>query len=204
MHHGFTLVETLVVMAVIAVLAAFSYSSYVGSREKTYETRAKTEITMLANAIKLYVAKNNEYPPDAPETNLPAAIKEFIAPGDYQDEWPDAPWPGSTYDYDAWDVVKPGNTPGSWVTGQDGINDTWQISIRWCTYEEYLQNPKNCTSRFPKTEWAKDFTINDNAMYWCIKGYCRPNGQWVPWDFPGYCLNCGRADRKGVQAPDGN
>jgi len=71
---GFTLVELLVVMAIIAILAGLIVYLLPGVKEKQVRGRVKTELAMLVMAVNNYNAKNGFYPPDNPNTNGPAPL----------------------------------------------------------------------------------------------------------------------------------
>lgn len=179
--RGFTVLEMLIVIAVIGTIAAIVYTGLGGANERTYFKRAEVELATIGNSAKLYAQKYDVYPPDGPEAGIPSEIREFIHNQNYNESWPDGPWPGSLYDWDAFDLYP-----------VDGTAETFQVSIRFCTYAERLApgGPALCQSRSPKQPWAASFNSNDNAVYYCVKGYCRPNGQWTSTTFPSYCVNC--------------
>lgn len=165
---GFTIVELVVVIVIIAVLVTIVLVSLSGSQEKTYFTRAQSELTTLANATKLYVLKYNVYPPDV-NRGLPSGIQEFISQTDSSSVWPAGPWPGSVYDYDNWTI--------------NGIQ-TVQMSIRFCP----AGAPDTSQCHFPKEPWAANFGV-DSAVYYCLTGNCRAHNN-QPVAYPGYCINC--------------
>jgi prepilin-type N-terminal cleavage/methylation domain-containing protein len=179
---GFTVVEILIVVVIIGILAAITYSTLTNSPDKVRLARANSELTTLANAVNLYRAKTNLYPPDTTEAGLPSVINAYIA--DYNNSWPAGPWPGSLYDFEAW-RVDTANTPA-------GSIDTVQVSLRFCTYQQFLDNGSSfCANNAKATHqsWANSFTSNNNAYYYCITGYCRSN-QSSALSTPGYCVNC--------------
>src|SRR5436309_5914176 len=59
---GFTLVEVLVVMIILAILAAVVVPRVVGRTEDARRARAVTDIESLGTALDLYKADNGEYP----------------------------------------------------------------------------------------------------------------------------------------------
>jgi prepilin-type N-terminal cleavage/methylation domain-containing protein len=63
--HGFTIVELLIVMAIILVLAGLvlATSNYV--QKKGYRSRAEAEIAAMSAALENYKADNGVYPRDA-------------------------------------------------------------------------------------------------------------------------------------------
>lgn len=169
-QRGFSIVEILIVIVVIGILAAIVVNYYSGAREKAYETRGRSDLESIANAAKLYANKNSTYPADATRT-IPNDLKEFLASNTQTADWPAAAWPGSIFDYDAWDL------------DSDGTNETFQISIRFCPAGGPL-----AACKFPKQSWATNFNIN-SAYYYCIKGYCRSYNT-EAYTYPGYCVNC--------------
>lgn len=116
--HGFTLVELLVVITIIAILAALVLSTAGGIQDKAARSRAQSEIAALSAALESYKADNGDYPgwTNAPNvagnkfvvTNLmPSSGKVYFefsknmtnSSGDMIDPW------GVTYGYQY-----PGNT----------------------------------------------------------------------------------------------
>lgn len=166
-QKGFSIVEVLVVVVIIAILATIVYNSFGSSREATYFNRAKAELTTLANATKLYAIKYNTYPADV-NRGLPSGIQEFVSQTDQNAIWPAGPWPGSVYDYDHWNI--------------NGV-DTVQISIRFCPIGGPLSQ-----CQFPQEPWASNFGV-DSAVYYCLIGNCRAHSN-EPVTYPGYCINC--------------
>lgn len=178
--RGFTLVEILIVIIVLAILATIGYSTVTSRyKEKTYHTRALAELNTMANATKLYVAKYNDYPPDE-NRNVPAGIKEFVQGQEGVDEWPTAPFPGSVYDYDFWPA------------DDNGPEDTYQISIRFCAAGDHATCKANAQKYL--ADYVSQESLDNwdaaSSMYYCLRGSCRAH-QTQPMNHPGYCINCG-------------
>lgn len=182
-QKGFTLLEIMIVVTVLGILAGLVYGIAVPRwREKTYYTRALTELNTIGNGLNLYAAKYNDYPVDVVR-DIPADVKEFIQ-SQANDDWPDAPWPGSVYDYD------------NWPPDGNGPQQTYQISIRMCNAGDDATCHKNA-NRFLKGI-VPDATLaawdSSSSVYYCIKGSCRAH-QTKPMTHPGYCINCGQGQR---------
>ncbi|TSC69071.1 MAG: hypothetical protein G01um101456_366 [Parcubacteria group bacterium Gr01-1014_56] len=165
---GFTLVELLIVIAIIGILASIIFPAVQSARDKAYLSRAKAEFRSINTALEMYAANQGSYPPDA-NRDMPPGLEAYLGTGN----WPKAPWPGSLYDWDAW-------APGD--LSFDPKEQVYQISIRFCPAGQ----PTQCT--FPNEPWAQNFDYY-SAAYYCIAGPCRAHSDQPP-THPGYCLNC--------------
>jgi len=73
---GFTIIELMVVIGIIAILAAIAIPSYLGIQKKAARGEAKSNLLALSLALEGYLAENNDYGPTgvytyyAPDYNL--------------------------------------------------------------------------------------------------------------------------------------
>jgi prepilin-type N-terminal cleavage/methylation domain-containing protein len=167
-QEGYTFIEVLVVISILAVLFLIFGGNVFNQKERGYLARANGEFNVMRSAVNLFVLDNGDYPADVTR-NIPPGLEDYVQPNDL-DRWPSAPWPGSVYDYDAYQVG------GVWA---------FQISIRFCE----VGRPDTC--QFPKTEWAEDFGVN-SSVYFCFEGPCKAHPN-MPANYPGYCVNCNNA-----------
>ena len=167
-RDGFTIVELLIVIVVIAILAVIAIVAFTGVQRRAYVNRAKSESAAVAKAVQLYYADRGAYPGDV-QRNIPVGIFDYTGNESTPEQWPNAPWPGSVYDYD-------------YFIGSDG-REVAQVSIRFCPIGGPLS-----ACRFPSESWATNFDVQSSA-YWCIKGICKAHPD-MPDNHPGYCLNC--------------
>ena len=58
---GFTIVELLIVIVVIAILAAISVVAYTGIQQRARDTQRKSDLSNLSKAIKLYQVDRGDY-----------------------------------------------------------------------------------------------------------------------------------------------
>ena len=163
---GFTLIELLVVIAILGILLAIVLLSIRTAYEGAYKARAELELRQLNSAMHIYRLDLGYYPDDA-DRGLPSGLEYYLPSG----SWPNAPWPGSVYDWDNWE--DPDNSGRRIV----------QISIRFCDVGAELGE-----CYFPSYDWAEDFGV-DSGFFYCIEGKCRSHIN-QPLDYPGYCVNC--------------
>lgn len=59
---GFTIVELLIVIVVIAILAAITIVAYNGIQQRARDSQRKSDIATIIKALELYYAENGSYP----------------------------------------------------------------------------------------------------------------------------------------------
>lgn len=123
LHHGFTLLELLVVMVIIGLLAAYVGPRYFAQLGKSEQGAAKAQIEALAKALDAYRLDTGYYP--STDLGLNALV---IKPGN-QPKWqgpylqkavPPDPWgrpyiyrsPGTAGDFDLLSYGKDGQVGG--------------------------------------------------------------------------------------------
>ena len=89
-RRGFTLIEILLVVAIIGMLVALVGVAVPKYLDSTRKDTAKTQIRMLESALDSYNMKNGKYPATLDE------VKEFLR----GNELPETPW-GGEYQYSA-------------------------------------------------------------------------------------------------------
>lgn len=134
---GFTLIEIMIVVIILAVLAAIVVPKFMGAPERARVTRAKVDIRNIESALNLYKLDNYTYP--TTEQGLKALVHkpstQPVPPNwhQYLDSVPQDPW-GKPYKYlypgihgDAFDVwtdgppgAKSGQVIGNWNIGNQG------------------------------------------------------------------------------------
>ena len=88
---GFSLIEVMVVVVIIALLAGVVGLSVSGFTDRGRQTKAKADLANIASAIKSYYADHGQYP-DASE-----GIEALVP--DYLEQTSNDPWGGS-YQYE--------------------------------------------------------------------------------------------------------
>lgn len=106
--RGFTLIEIMVVMSILAIIAAFVVPNVIGQSDDAKRKAAAVEIGTLKRALQMYYLDNSAYP--STEQGLQALVtKPTVAPipnnwkaGGYLEKLKPDPW-NNSYQY-----VRPG------------------------------------------------------------------------------------------------
>ena len=63
-RRAFTLIELLIVVAIIAILAAIAVPNFLEAQVRSKVSRVKADLRSMATAIESYVVDSNKYPPE--------------------------------------------------------------------------------------------------------------------------------------------
>lgn len=133
--RGFTLIELMVVLAILGVLAALVVPNVLNRADDARITAARTDVAQLMQALKLYRLDNQRYP--STEQGLKAlVVKPTVEPlplnwKTYIEKLPTDPWgqpyqyltPGLKGDVDVFSWGADGKPGG---TGRDADIGNWQ------------------------------------------------------------------------------
>jgi len=78
-NKGFTIIELMVAVAIVAILAAIAIPSYLGIQRKAARGEAKSNLLSLSVALEAYIAENSDYGP--------TGVYTYYAPGNTLDNF---------------------------------------------------------------------------------------------------------------------
>lgn len=87
-HHGFTLVEILIVVTIIGILAAIVTPMVGNAMNGGNQVAFISDMRTLANAVTLYNAQTGLYLEDSSSGVLPTGLGPFIRPGSWTNGTP--------------------------------------------------------------------------------------------------------------------
>lgn len=107
MKKGFTLIEILVSVTILAVLTAIAVTSYSSINKKSRDTKRKSDLSQLQTALEMYRSDYGYYPnvntgSFATADNLNSAL---VTTGGYMPAIPDDPSSSATYYYASYGAV---------------------------------------------------------------------------------------------------
>lgn len=76
-NRGFTLVELLVAISIIAIVSAVGFVSFANAQKAARDGRRKNDLRAIATALELYREKNSRYPCASSDWNLSTATSSL-------------------------------------------------------------------------------------------------------------------------------
>ncbi|MBI1871806.1 prepilin-type N-terminal cleavage/methylation domain-containing protein [Candidatus Collierbacteria bacterium] len=94
--NGFTLLELLVVVGLIAIIMAFAFTNYTKAQQKTRDIARKNDLKQVQKSLELY--KNDQNPQTYP-ANWSSLVSSYIKaiPVDPREKGSDGSWADYTY-----------------------------------------------------------------------------------------------------------
>ncbi|MGC8741171.1 MAG: prepilin-type N-terminal cleavage/methylation domain-containing protein [Candidatus Sumerlaeaceae bacterium] len=142
-RHAFTLIELLIVVAIIAILAAIALPNFLEAQTRSKVARVKSDLRALATAIEAYRVDHNEYPEgtDNP-ANFDPQIVAYLGP-----------LAAGYYTFRT-------QGPGGLTVGRDFANITTPIAyIASMLYEVFFKGGRSLTYCYRNAKVTKNFWI---------------------------------------------
>ena len=140
-RKGFTLMEMLLVLAILVVLMGLVAPRILGTQKKADISSAKAQIGSLRSALEQYALDMKDFPKTDQGLNAliesPAENESNPWGGPYvtSSELPKDPW-GHDYQYEYPPTHGKGDTPDIWSLGPDGEDNTEDDIVSWVRDED--------------------------------------------------------------------
>ena len=79
-NAGFTLVEIMIVVAIIALLAVIALPSFLRARQSAQNAKFVNALRVASNAIETYAVEHNGYPTDSTRSVVPSGMATYLDP----------------------------------------------------------------------------------------------------------------------------
>ena len=140
-RRAFTLMELLLVMAILVILLGLVAPRFLGTQKKANVNAAKSQIGLFKSPLEMYALDMNGYP--TTEQGLKALIEapdDLESPNQWQGPYLDSdipkdPW-GHEYQYEYPPSRNERDFPDIWSLGPDGEDGTDDDIGNWPTSEE--------------------------------------------------------------------
>lgn len=116
-NRGFTLIEVMVVIAILGILAALVVPQLVGKDDKARVEAVKSDLKAISGALEIYKLDNHTYP--TTEQGLEALVKAGESGETYLRKLPKDPW-GHEYIYSAPGASAPYDLLSYGLDGKEG------------------------------------------------------------------------------------
>lgn len=117
-RRGFTLLEILIVLAIIGVIAAMAVPNLLGNRDAAYNQQAKITLDAVLKAAELYSVKSGAYPNTIDQLLTPIQAGQ----GAEMEKKPLDPW-GRDVFYEYPNTKASIDKPAIWSAGKNGQNE---------------------------------------------------------------------------------
>jgi general secretion pathway protein G len=154
-QRGFTLVEVLVVLAILVMLVGMVVPRILGTQKKADISGAKTQLGMFSAALEKYALDVKSFPTTeqgmAALLQKPADLDEAVKwDGPYLNaqEMPKDPW-GHDYKYEYPPTHGKLDRPDIWSAGPDGQDETEDDVVSWSKSAATGEQQQGATSEEP-------------------------------------------------------
>jgi len=118
---AFTLIELLIVVAIIAILAAIAVPNFLEAQTRAKVSRSRNDMRVMATGLEAYVIDHNEYPSDCGNGAVAGMYRAYSAPGGGAPNWNVEPKANFTIGFEL-------TTPIAYLSSAASLQDPFKIA----------------------------------------------------------------------------
>jgi len=156
MRRGFTLIELIAVIVVLAILAGVAAPRFFDYREKTMVTTTGASLKVISRALWAYQRDNGAFPPDVYPNILPPELRKYLD----DTTMVKPPSCGGTWDWENWGGTQMGLSIRNW----NGVNVT-ATDAQMQQVDKMIDDGNLNTGRFRKISWGFVYSLSDTFPF---------------------------------------
>ncbi|MDZ7587218.1 MAG: type II secretion system protein [Patescibacteria group bacterium] len=169
MKKGFTLIEMLVVIAIIGILASIGLGTFTSAQRKARDARRKNDLTTVAKALEVYFNDHSLYPADDDDSHQIKGCNTDVDPTEITCDWGSAFQHANTTPATVYLIILPSDSTASQTYYYEASADQQSFQL-------YARLENTADPAVPKDgNDPQNYDIKCGTENYCNYGISSPN-----------------------------